>query len=676
MQEALKAEHPFGRGFPLRACAAAAVARHLSSSPREVAARRAALLGHWEARSRALEEQEAALHAKLPEEIERVVCSKRILLFRELLSASGYADAEAYRMLAAGFPVVGDIPDSVEFPALERTAPRQVRSLLEDARAAQAAAAASARPSADATLDEALYEETAKEVAAGILRGPISAEALTQKYGLWVPARRFALRQRDKVRPIDDFSIYGQNSTVSAHFKVDLGGVDEVAALCRTLARGLEDGQVRIADEAGFAHDVTVDAGWTGPLSELRGACADLSSAFRQLARVEAHGRFTIISVFNPRKKCQELYEISALAFGEGAAVYAFNRVARGLESILCMFGVLCVNYVDDFPIIEPAGSAEDAVRTFLEVMRLLGWAVKRPESILPAAVFPALGVIFDLAVVAVDRTVVVRNKAERVAEDVAALTGALSRGTLSPAEARRLRGRLQYASAQVFGRCGAMALRALGEFAESRGGPLPLGLRGRMALQWWAAHLARAPPRRIPLCASARPVVVFTDGAVESIVTVGGALFDPRDGAVRFFGLVVPEWVCRERGRVGGEGQVIGQAELASILLAKRLWAARLEGARTIFFIDNNSAREGLIRGYSPIVASARIIAESWLEDSLAASFPWYDRVPGPSNVADGPSRLDFDEIVKMGGVQDEPSTASGWAWAVADEAGLASPF
>eukprot|EP00969_Alexandrium_andersonii_P289120 12778830-Alexandrium_andersonii.AAC.1 len=70
------------------------------------------------------------------------------------------------------------------------------------------------------------------------------------------------------------------------------------------------------------------------------------------------------------------------------------------------------------------------------------------------------------------------------------------------------MRGRLQFAGAQLFGRRGAMALRALSDFADRKGGAIPLGARGRMALQWWAAHLQRGPPWRIPLAREAKPVL------------------------------------------------------------------------------------------------------------------------------------------------------------------------
>ena len=43
-----------------------------------------------------------------------------------MCAAVGFQDVCAYQMLALGFPVVGDIPDSCEFPQKEKAA-RSVR---------------------------------------------------------------------------------------------------------------------------------------------------------------------------------------------------------------------------------------------------------------------------------------------------------------------------------------------------------------------------------------------------------------------------------------------------------------------------------------------------------------------------------------------------------------------
>ena len=87
---------------------------------------------------------------------------------------------------------------------------------------------------------------------------------------------------------------------------------------------------------------------------------------------------------------------------------------------------------------------------------------------------------------------------------------------------------------------------------------------------------------------------------------------------------------------------QVIGQAEIAPVVVARMTWAARLQGRLVIHFIDNDAARAGLVKGYSPSLASCALIAEAALEDVRLQAASWYARVPTLSNVADHPSRFE----------------------------------
>ncbi len=50
------------------------------------------------------------------------------------------------------------------------------------------------------------------------------------------------------------------------------------------------------------------------------------------------------------------------------------------------VFGIILANYFDDFPIVEPEDTAEDAVDTFAEMCNIIGWEVKpnRDTNMLP----------------------------------------------------------------------------------------------------------------------------------------------------------------------------------------------------------------------------------------------------------------------------------------------------
>ena len=97
-----------------------------------------------------------------------------------------------------------------------------------------------------------------------------------------------------------------------------------------------------------------------------------------------------------------------------------------------------------------------------------------------------------------------------------------------------------------------------------------------------------------------------------------------------------------------GVRRQVIGQAEIAPVVVSKLTWGDRLGGRLVIHFIDNDAVRAGLVKGYSPILASCAMVAEANLEDVRLHAASWYARVPSLSNVADWPSRFER-ELLKQ---------------------------
>ena len=69
---------------------------------------------------------------------------------------------------------------------------------------------------------------------------------------------------------------------------------------------------------------------------------------------------------------------------------------------------------------------------------------------------------------------------------------------------------------------------------------------------------------------------------------------------------------------------------------------------------MDNNSAKFGMIRGYSRVSSSGKLIDACWGLDAELGAASWFSRVPSPSNVGDAPSRLLFDDLLRNGAVMD----------------------
>jgi len=112
-----------------------------------------------------------------------------------------------------------------------------------------------------------------------------------------------------------------------------------------------------------------------------------------------------------------------------------------------------------------------------------------------------------------------------------------------------------------------------------------------------------------------------------------------PLDRACLWFSCVLPSSLV-DVWSGGDVRQVIGQAELLPIAVARCLFRSRLMRRSLIAFIDNESARCGLIRAFSPVEHSLRIISTVTSLDIQDGVLTWYERVPTASNPADAPSR------------------------------------
>jgi hypothetical protein len=165
-------------------------------------------------------------------------------------------------------------------------------------------------------------------------------------------------------------------------------------------------------------------------------------------------------------------------------------------------------------------------------------------------------------------------------------------------------------------------------------------------ALKWLYQYLPGARARSIQVFARSRPIVVFSDGACEAEGTTCGAVLLDGIGDCEFFGVKVPEDVVA--GWVQGESrQVIGQAELWPVLLALLTWRAKMAGRHVVFYLDQDAARQALVKAYSPSRPSAEIVGQAYVMLAEIEVYPWFARVPTSSNVADHASRLLFKEVL-----------------------------
>lgn len=92
-----------------------------------------------------------------------------------------------------------------------------------------------------------------------------------------------------------------------------------------------------------------------------------------------------------------------------------------------------------------------------------------------------------------------------------------------------------------------------------------------------------------------------------------------------------------------------MGQLELLACPVALHTWTELLDSKQVIHFVDNDSAAAGLVKGYSPQIDSTALIGEYWAQASYSKIDIYIDRVESKSNLADGPSRLLFQEMESL---------------------------
>ena len=172
---------------------------------------------------------------------------------------------------------------------------------------------------------------------------------------------------------------------------------------------------------------------------------------------------------------------------------------------------------------------------------------------------------------------------------------------------------------------------------------------------------ISTAAPRLVSVADVRRPVLVFGDGACEGVdfesVSAGALMIDLEYKDREFFGLrVAPEVITFWTS--GKPGQTIGQAELLPIVMARKFWGCRFAGRRVFFFIDNDAARDGLIKGSSDSPMSQSLITMFYRTELTKPCWPWFARVSSAANPADEPSRLKFELMHELGAIQVFPKS------------------
>ena len=662
VQVAMQCRHPFdAQNFGYHPLSMA-IFYNLVWGPEEMHRHRVSVLAWMKKRKRELSASEQTLKQAMNGDVAEILAGKSILLLSELLQSIGYEDVRLVEDLKKGLPITGNAEYTRKFAVDFKPAQLDIEDLWRVARFSQdevdtripqhMKGGTVLIDGVETRVADKVWETTMQEADKGWIRGPLEKNEVDGLVGkLWTPSRRFGIVQSGKVRNIDDLSEFSVNMTYGTPEKLDLGGVDEVVSLAsqwRKIA-DLQGKEAVVHGENG--------TGFRGPLHQhymdennlkLVGRCLDLKSAYKQIALRPSDHPNAVLGVYDPKSERVRYFVSRVLPFGATGAVMGFNRVARALRDIMQkLLYIPTVNYFDDYPHIDVVGMAVKSQVVMEEFLDILAWQVslEAKKRLPPCPKFTVLGVVIDLTK-SVEGLVVVKNKPERIGELRETIKEAKETRTFSSAMAARVQGRLLYAEAQCSGRW----LTPLLEPVKARA-LMPRTVRWlspqiREALDTCVFAMERAPDREIDLVCREPPCLVFTDGAFEAgVATCGAVVLSPRHRQAFVMGFQAPQDILAEWQKDGAK-QVIAQAEMLPIALVKKQMAPLLHRARVIYFIDNDGVKEAMVKGTTDSLACKKILRECMVQDSKNHSMSWYARIPSPSNIADGPSRLDFSQV------------------------------
>ncbi|CAE7557162.1 unnamed protein product [Symbiodinium sp. CCMP2592] len=232
-----------------------------------------------------------------------------------------------------------------------------------------------------------------------------------------------------------------------------------------------------------------------------------------------------------------------------------------------------------------------------------------------------------------------------RKRELVSTIESIVQQGGVHAKELECLRGRLQFAESQVFGRGAAQRMRAISK-AMKLSGFVVLDDSLTEALLFLKDRVLHGEARMIRAC-DRSTYHLFTDASYEADAPagLGGILYSDRGLLLRWYSESADPDVLEAINKEGKQGLIYELEACAAVQGVVQLCNS-LSDCNLICYCDNEAALAALIKcaSDSPVVAS-QLNKLSMLEDEKGISI-WFERVESSANPADDPSRFVFGKL------------------------------
>ena len=591
------------------------VSHYMSSSTASIAQARTEEIKRWLHLKQVLSSEELSLKNSMSERRREVLKNKDLCLFRHLLKDAMHGDTDLVEQLATGFDLTGGLPESQVFARKVRPAAISCNDLRRIADLSREGMIQTVKSSGDPELDEQLYSATLKEVNKGFLVGPIDPKTLPSGSTL---TRRFGVKQKSKTRPIDDYKASFVNSSVSQTETASVHTIDHIASLLACLLRKSELCQCDL---------------------QLSAKTWDLADAYKQIPLSDhAFDKDAYLAVFCPKTGRAEIFQQKVLPFGSVASVTAFLRVAHGLWKVgTKLLRLLWTSYFDDFFSVTDVSSARHTDLIISSMFRLLGWKLSEDKLIDYHTMCKVLGVEFDLRMAGAGLAKV-SNTEERVRELCEHLDNVLRARRLNKMDGEKLRGRLQFANGQLFGRSARNSLRTLSKHITS--GRQSLCDETASALSCLRDQLLENSSRKI-LGSMSDYVHMYVDASfdLDGYSGIGGVLYSSNGAVLDFFSeTITKSFILAAMGP--DQQTMIQELEMLALLVAIDLWFPSQHGHKIVAFTDSESVRGSFLKSWSLNDPCNKLLRRIFVLEEKHSCQVWLERVPSQSNPADELSR------------------------------------
>ena len=330
---------------------------HLSDkSVHQIALERTEEVKRWVALSKELSTKERDLKSSISPRIAEVLKDKKLCLLKQLLDEAGHEDTGLVEDIKRGLDLTGDLLRSGVFNQKFRPASMTCEDRRKVSNLSCEVLLESVQSSGDKEIDLSLLATTLKEVEKGFIQGPINKEELPAGSTL---TKRFPVKQKNKVRPIDDYKASLVNFAVTQTEGVTIHTIDHIASM---IAFWMRSGSLSAKDG-------------------LAAKCWDLSDAYKQVPL--SHKAFHLdfyLAVYDPGCLSAKIFKQRVLPFGSIASVAAFLRVSLALWKVgpTTLLHLLWSVYFDDFLCLARSSESKHVEFCVDSLFSLLGWRISK----------------------------------------------------------------------------------------------------------------------------------------------------------------------------------------------------------------------------------------------------------------------------------------------------------